>query len=62
MHIDTSVGHVTPAGTNVLDDLKVDRGFAIKSRLTVRIAKTVEELGVSQREAAARMGISQAKL
>lgn len=62
MDINTDVGHVTPAGTSVLDDLGVDRGFAVKSRLAVRIAKTVAELGVSQREAAARMGISQAKL
>ena len=62
MDIDISVGHITPAGTSVLDDLGLDRSFAVKSRLAVRIAKTVEELGVSQREAAARMGISQAKL
>lgn len=56
------IGHTTPAGISVLDDLGLDRSFAVKSRLAIRIAKTVQELGLNQREAAARMGISQGKL
>ena len=62
MDIDISVCDVTPAGISVLDDLGKDRKFAVKSRLAVRIAKTVQELGINQREAAARVGISQGKL
>jgi predicted XRE-type DNA-binding protein len=56
------IGHTTPPGVSVLDDLGFDRSFAVKSKLAIRIAKTVQELGLNQRDAAARMGISQAKL
>ncbi|WP_447725660.1 helix-turn-helix domain-containing protein [Sphingomonas koreensis] len=56
------IGHTAPAGTSVVDDLGLDRSFAIKSKLAIRVAKTVEELGLDQRDAAVRMGISQSKL
>ena len=56
------IDHTTPAGRSVLDDLNLDRSFVVKSKLAIRIAKTVRELGLNQREAAGRMGISQAKL
>ena len=46
----------------VLDDLALDRGFTIKAKLAIRIQKTVEELGLNQRDAARQMGISQPKL
>jgi predicted XRE-type DNA-binding protein len=52
----------TPAGTSVLDDLGLDRSFVVKAKLALRIQKTVEELGINQRDAARRMGISQPKL
>jgi predicted XRE-type DNA-binding protein len=46
----------------VFDDLGLDHGFIIKAKLAIRIQKTVEELGLNQREAARQMGISQPKL
>jgi predicted XRE-type DNA-binding protein len=52
----------TPAGTSVLDDLGLDRGFVVKAKLGLRIQMTVKELGLNQRDAAMRMGISQPKL
>ncbi len=57
-----TIGHTTPAGISVLDDLGLDRGFTIKAKLSFRIQKTVEELGLNQRDAARQMGISQPKL
>ena len=57
-----TIAHTTPAGISVLDDLGLDRGFAIKAKLAIRIQKTVEELGLNQRDAARQMGISQPKL
>ncbi len=54
--------HTTPAGTSVLDDLGLDRGFIVKAKLALRIQITVKELGLNQRDAATRMGISQPKL
>jgi predicted XRE-type DNA-binding protein len=55
-------GHVTPAGKNVLEELDVDPVFIAKSTLAIRILKTVKELGLTQRDAAKRMPISQPKL
>jgi predicted XRE-type DNA-binding protein len=52
----------TPAGTNVLDDLGLDRGFIVKAKLALRIQLTVQELSLNQRDAARQMGISQPKL
>ena len=62
MSNDMTIGHTTPSGRSVLDDLELDQGFVVKSNLAIRIAKTVVELGLNQRDAAQRMGISQAKL
>jgi len=56
------ISQTTPGRTIALDDPGLDRSLAVKSRLATRIAKTVQELGLNQRDAAARMGISQAKL
>jgi predicted XRE-type DNA-binding protein len=56
------IAHTTPAGTSVLDDLGLDHSFVVKAKLAMRIQKTVAELGLNQREAARRMGISQPKL
>jgi predicted XRE-type DNA-binding protein len=58
----SKIGHTTSAGTSVLDDLGRDRSFVIKAKLAIRIAKSVQELRLNQREAATRMGIPQAKL
>ena len=54
--------HVTPAGKSVLDELGLDAAFVVKAKLAVRIQKTIAELGLTQREAAARMPITQPKL
>jgi predicted XRE-type DNA-binding protein len=55
-------GHVTPAGTSVLDELGLDPTDVIKGKLALRIHKTIVELGLTQRDAAARMPITQPKL
>lgn len=55
-------GHVTKAGKSVLDDLGLDQGFVVKAKLAQRIARTIAERGLSQREAAALLPISQPKL
>lgn len=55
-------GYRTPAGKSVLDELKLDPGYIAKARLAVRIQKTVQELGLTQRQAAARLPISQSRL
>lgn len=57
-----NIDHKTQPCTSVLDDLGLDRGFAIKGKLAIHIQKTVEELGLNQRDAARQMGISQPKL
>ncbi|TMJ15718.1 MAG: XRE family transcriptional regulator [Alphaproteobacteria bacterium] len=54
--------HVTAAGTSVLDELGLDPGYIVKAKLALRIQKTVAELGLTQREAAALMPITQPKL
>ena len=36
--------------------------FVVKAKLAVRIQQSIAEMGLTQREAAARMGISQPKL
>jgi predicted XRE-type DNA-binding protein len=53
---------VTPAGKSVLDELGLDPADVVKGKLARRIHKTIVELGLSQREAAARMPITQPKL
>jgi len=55
-------GRLTPAATSVLDELGLDPSYVVKARLAMRIQKTIAELGLGQREAAARMPISQPKL
>lgn len=55
-------GQVTPAGRSVLDELDLDPTFVAKSTLAIRILKTIRELGLSQREAAARLPITQSRL
>ena len=54
--------HVTPAGRSVLDDLCLDAGYIVKAKLALRIQKTIAEMGLTQREAAARLPITQPKL
>jgi predicted XRE-type DNA-binding protein len=57
-----SVTHTTLAGASVLDELGLDPGFIVKSKLAIRIQLTVKELGLNQRDAAQLMGISQPRL
>ncbi len=54
--------HVTPAGSSVLDELGLDPGIVVKAKLAIRIQKSIAEMGLTQREAAARMPITQPKL
>jgi predicted XRE-type DNA-binding protein len=54
--------HVTPAGASVLDELGLDTGYVVKAKLAIRIQRSIAEMGLTQREAAARMPISQPKL
>jgi len=54
--------HVTPPGRSVLDELGLNAGYVVKAKLAVRIQKSIAEMGLTQREAAARMPISQPKL
>lgn len=55
-------GHVTPASKSVLDELDLDPLFIAKSRLAIRIQRTIKELGLTQRQAAAALPITQPKL
>ncbi len=55
-------GHVTQAGRSVLDELGLDEGFIVKAKLAQRIARSIIEMGLSQREAAGLLPISQPKL
>ena len=57
-----TAGHVTPAGRSVLDELNLDPAFVAKAKLSIRIMKTIKELGLTQREAAKRIPITQARL
>ena len=55
-------GHVTPAGRSVLDELELDPAYVVKAKLALRIQKSIAEMGLTQREAAARMPVTQPKL
>ena len=55
-------GHVTQAGQSVLDELGLDQGFLVKAKLAQRLARSIVEMGLSQREAAALLPIAQPKL
>lgn len=54
--------HVTPAGKSILDELGLDADYVVKAKLAMRIQKSIAEMGLTQREAAARMPITQPKL
>lgn len=54
--------HATPAGASVLDELGLDTGYVVKAKLAIRIQRSIAEMGLTQREAAARMSISQPEL
>ena len=55
-------GHITSAGTSVLDELTLDAADIVKAKLAIRIQKSISEMGLTQREAAALMPIAQPKL
>ena len=55
-------GHITPAGKSVLDELGLDSSSIVKAKLAIRIQKSIAELRLTQREAAARMPVTQPKL
>ena len=55
-------GHVTKAGQSVLDQLGLDEGFIVKAKLAQRLARSIVEMGLSQREAATLLPVTQPKL
>jgi predicted XRE-type DNA-binding protein len=55
-------GHVTQPGQSVLDQLGLDQGFIVKAKLAQRLALSIAEMGLTQREAAALLPIAQPKL
>ncbi len=55
-------GYRTQAGQSVLDQLDLDRGFIVKAKLAQRLARSIAEMGLSQREAAALLPIAQPQL
>jgi len=57
--IDVSISHITPAGTSVLEDLGASPEFQEKSKLVIRIRKTIDAMGLNQTQAAREMGIKQ---
>lgn len=54
--------HVTPSSRSVLDDLHLDEGYVVKAKLAMRLKRTISEMGLTQRQAAGRLPISQPKL
>jgi predicted XRE-type DNA-binding protein len=54
--------HITEAGRSVLDELGLDHGYVVKAKLALRIRRSIAEMGLNQREAAARMPINQPEL
>lgn len=54
--------HVTPAGKTILDGLGLDASYVVKAKLALRIQKSIAEMGLTQRQAAARMPVTQPKL
>lgn len=54
--------HPTPSERSVLDDLGLDSGYVIKAKLAQRLARSIAEMGLSQRDAAALLPISQPRL
>lgn len=56
------IGYTVPAGESVLDHLGRSPAFAAKAKLAIIIAKTIQELGLSQRQVQQRTGIPQARI
>ena len=54
--------HVTRPGESVLEELELDPVFAAKAKLALRIQRSIAEMGLTQREAASQMPITQPKL
>jgi predicted XRE-type DNA-binding protein len=55
-------GHITKSGTSVLDEIGLDPAYIVKAKLAQRIARSIAEMGLSQRDAADMLPISQPKL
>lgn len=55
-------GQLVAARESVLEELGLDPGYAVKAKLAIRIQKSIAEMGLTQRKAAARMPITQPKL
>lgn len=58
----TTSGHITPAGTNVLDELDLDPALIAKSLTGDPHPQVDRRNGPTQRQAAALMPVSQPKL
>ena len=55
-------GHITESGRSVLDEIGLDHGYIVKAKLAQRISRSISEMGLSQREAAGMLPITQPKL
>jgi predicted XRE-type DNA-binding protein len=55
-------GHVTTAGRSVLDELGLDPSYIVKAKLAQRITRSIAEMGLSQRDAADILPITQPRL
>jgi len=55
-------GYTVPAGESILDHLPIDPVYAAKAKLAIIIAKTIQELGLTQRQVKDRTGIPQARI
>ena len=55
-------GHKTQAGQSVLDELGLDQGFIVKAKLAQRLALSIAEMGLNQRETAVLLPIALPKL
>ena len=54
--------HVTSAARDVLDEVDLDQSYVVKAKLALRIAQSIAEMGLSQRETATPMPINQPEL
>jgi len=55
-------GHITKAGSSILDEIGLDPAYIVKAKLAQRIARSITEMGLSQRDAADMLPVTQPKL
>jgi len=53
------IGHSTPAGRSVLEDLDLDPAYVAKAKLAQLVKTSVREMGLTQMQAAELLGTTQ---